>query len=294
MKIKKAVISSSGFGTRFLPISKTIQKEMLPILNRPIIDYIVDDLVKAGIEEIIIIINEHNYQVLHFFRENKRLFNYLQKMNKTQLYQQVEHLHQKAKFSFVKQTDQDPYGTAVPVNLARQHLENEPAFLYFTGDDFVYAANENYSLAAELIQLYEEHQPGAILSCDQKPKDQLHRYGVVATEQDGEVQKITQLVEKPKPGTAPSNLVNVSKYVLTPDIFPLIDQQQPNADSGELYITDTLVELAKQHSVLVHPITETYLDGGNVKNWLKANLTMAMNDPELKQVVQEFITESHK
>jgi UTP--glucose-1-phosphate uridylyltransferase len=121
--IRKAIISCAGFGTRFLPISKTIQKEMLPIMNRPVIDYVIDDCIKAGIQQFIIIMNEHNYQPLHYYRENIRLKEYLDSMNKSKAYSTVEDLHTKAQFTFVKQSKTDPYGTSIPVLLAQEHIK---------------------------------------------------------------------------------------------------------------------------------------------------------------------------
>jgi UTP--glucose-1-phosphate uridylyltransferase len=293
MPITQALITSAGFGTRFLPISKTIQKEMLPLLNRPMIDYVVDDCVRAGIEQIIFVINEHNYQTLHYYRENQRLRRYLQRMNKAELYEQVKHLHHKAEFHFVKQTDQDPYGTAVPVLLAKDFLQPGQPFLYMTGDDFVFHPDSERSLAADLIKLYQQYQPQAVLTCDTRPEQELSRYGVAAVEQKvkqgQKLQFLTQLVEKPSLDQAPSNLVNISKYILPGNVIDVIKQQQPNPKSGELYITDTVQSLASQQEVLVHQIDGCYLDGGNVANWLKANLVLAQQDPELKQVVKQLV-----
>lgn len=288
MPITKAVITSAGFGTRFLPISKTLQKEMLPILNRPIVDYVVDDCIRAGINQIIFVVNEHNYQTLHYYRENQRLFNYLQEKGKADLYQYVKNIHQKAEFYFVKQTDQDQYGTAIPVHLAREHIQNEEAFLYLTGDDFVYSSDKNFSLVGDLIQLYTQYRPAGVVTCYPRPQSEVHRYGIAGFQQHEDYKQLTQLIEKPTPEAAPSNLANISKYILTPQILEVIEQQQPNPDTDELYITDSLQQLAQKQLVLVHETESEYLDGGNVANWLKANLTIAADDPKLRQTVLDF------
>jgi UTP--glucose-1-phosphate uridylyltransferase len=291
MSIKKAIISTAGFGTRFLPISKTIQKEMLPILNRPVIDYVVNDCVKAGIEEIVIVMNAHNYQPLHFYRENKRLYQYLKQMNKLDLYEQVASLHQKAHFHFVKQSDKDPYGTSIPIKLAADYIRNEEAFLYLTGDDFIYFADPKRSLVQELIELYTQSRADGVITCIEKPWEEVHRYGVAEIENSNGIIYLKNFVEKPDPGTAPSNLANVSKYILTPSVLPLIERQEPNEKSGEYYITDIVLELAQKGKIAVKTTDGKFLNAGEPLTWLRANLRLAADDPELKKGLQPLIDE---
>ena len=291
MKIKKAVIACAGFGTRFLPISKTIQKEMLPILNRPLIDYVVADCIKAGIKEIIFVINEHNYQVLHYYRENRRLYEYLERMNKVELYEPNKEIHAQANFHFVKQKDSDAYGTAVPVQLAQEYLKDEEAFLVLMGDDFIYNTDEHSEVAA-MIKTFEESQAKALITCIEKPDDMLHRYGIAKLASSNGFNYLEALIEKPAPGTAPSNLANISKYILPREIFDLIAVQQANPQSGELYITDTISQLANTEKVVIHKPQGEYLDGGYPLGWLLANLSVAKSDPETWAAVQDFVKNS--
>lgn len=286
MQIKKALLTAAGFGTRFLPITKTIQKEMLPILNRPIIDYTVADCVQAGIEEIIFVISEHNTQLVHFYRENLRLKSYLEQMNKIELYGEVEHLHSQVKITFVRQPDAAQYGTAVPVKIAREHLENEAAFLVFMGDDFIFNADGS-SEVLRMMDALKTHGASALTTCIQVPQEDVGRYGVVAPK---DTYFLDYLVEKPDPAEAPSSLINISKYVLTPAVFDIIAQQEPNPQSGELYITDTVTTLAQNQPVLVYEPKGVYLDGGNLPGWLKANLITAWQDPSLRQPLVETLT----
>jgi UTP--glucose-1-phosphate uridylyltransferase len=292
--IKKALITTAGFGTRFLPISKTIQKEMLPILNRPLVDYVVEDLVKAGITEIIFVINEHNFQIKHYFSENLRLYRYLEKMGKVAAYSAVAKIHTQAKFTFIVQPDDGHYGTAVPVKLCEAHLRDEEAFLVFMGDDFIYHA-DGKSAAAEMIELYQQAKSktdqklGGLATFIARPEAELHKYGIAEVEEKNGFQLLQKLVEKPRPGTAPSNLSNISKYILTPEVFGIIDQQQPNVDNGELYITDTVEQLAQKSGVVAHLTRGEYLDGGDVAGWLKANLRLAWEDEELRGEMKKFV-----
>ncbi|KUK79730.1 MAG: UTP-glucose-1-phosphate uridylyltransferase [Microgenomates bacterium 39_7] len=287
--IKKAVISCAGFGTRFLPVSKTIQKEMLPLLNKPIIDYIVDDSIKAGIEEFVIVMNSHNYQPLHYFRENNRLEEYLKEMNKSHLYEEVKDLHQKAKFTFIKQTRNDPYGTSIPLLLSSKEIENEEAFLYLTGDDVIFFEDQRKSFVSELINTFQQSDADAALSCIEKSNEELHQYGVVKMKQKGNWNFLEFFVEKPSPDQAPSNLANISKYILTPSILPIIHSQKPNQSNNEFYITDAILELTKTEKVVINQTQGKYLNSGDPINWLKANLTVAGSDLEIREQLLDYI-----
>lgn len=290
MKIRKAVITSAGFGTRFLPVTKTIQKEMLPVLNRPLIDYVVEDCVKASIEEIIFVVSEHNTQLCHFYSENDRLQAYLEKMNKAHLYPAVERLHTKAHFSFVIQKDADQYGTATPVKLAKEHVKDEDAFIVFMGDDFVYNPDGS-SEAARMIEVFSQSGAIGLATCIEKPTEVLHKYGIAEVITRGSYTFLKNLIEKPAPGTAPSNLANISKYIFTPEIFDIIENQAPNQPSGELFITDSIMQLAQNRDVVIHTPQGEYLDGGYLIGWLKANLLVAQNTPEIQDELKLLLTE---
>lgn len=287
MQIKKALVTAAGFGTRFLPITKTIQKELLPIVNRPIIDFVVDDLVSAGVEEVIFVISEHNYQLIHYYRENLRLYKYLEKMNKITLYGQIENLHQKAVISFIKQKDSDPYGTGTPVKLAKKDLENEDAFFVFMGDDFLFSP-EGKSESAKMMELFDKSHAKGLTTCIEKPTAELSRYGVVAVKSQNGYKFLDHIVEKPEPGKAPSNLVNISKYIFTPNIFEILAKQKVDQKSGELFITDTVTKLAVSEPVVIYTPSGEYLDGGHPLGWLKANLMVASADPAMKTELQHF------
>ncbi len=291
MKIKKAVITCAGFGTRFLPITKTIQKEMLPILNRPMIDYVVADCVSAGIEEVIFVVKENeNRLVEHFYSESRSLKQHMEKLGKASSYSKAEvSFSEQVKFRFVTQTIADRYGTAIPVELAKKYLKDEEAFLVVMGDDFIY--NPNAVAAKEMVELFQESNAEALVTCITKPEEELHRYGVAETRSEGGFTFLTNLVEKPAYGTAPSNLINISKYIFTPKIFDLLSSQKPNLESGEYYITETATHLAQNNPVVIYTPKGRYLDGGNVLNWLKANLIVAKDDPQLAVELRKFISE---
>jgi len=287
-KINKAIITAAGYGTRFFPITKTIQKEMLPILARPIIDYVVEDCIKAGIKEIIFVTKPNDTQIKNFYSESRELYAYLKKMNKVDKYESIKELHTKAKFSYVFQKDSDPYGTAVPLQLVKNLVKNEEAFLMFMGDDFIYNS-DNSSEAARMIDLFNKSNAKALINCIEIPKNLSNKYGIVEFVEKNGFKFLKDIVEKPEPNTAPSNLANISKYIFTPRIFDILDHQKINLVHGELLITDTFLELAKKEQVIIHVPNGEYLDGGYVLGWLEANLILAKNNVEIYKELTEFI-----
>jgi len=288
MKITKAVITVAGYGTRFLPITKTIQKEMLPILNKPLIDYVVDDCIKAGIQEIIFIVKAGDEQLRHFYSEDRGLYHYLKKMHKLDKYQLVENLHSKARFTFIEQPAEAVYGTATPVKLTREYVENSEAFLVFMGDDFIFNTDGS-SEAAKMIELFQKSNVLGLATFYPRPIELLNKYGIAEFfEKDGQ-KFLKRIVEKPEPSKAPSNLANISKYIFTPEIFDILESQQVSGEHGELLITDTVSELTKKGDVVIYSTSGEYLDGGFILGWLEANLTLAMHDPELKSSLEDLL-----
>lgn len=286
MTINKALIATAGFGTRFLPITKSIQKEMLPILNRPTIDYVVEDCIRAGITEIIFVVNEHNAQVRDYYTESLHIKKRLEASGKSKEYKNLENLHAQAKFTFITQEHGATYGTGVPVKLAQKHLDSEDAFLVFMGDDFIYP-NDGSSEAQRMIEAFSANASlDGLVTCVEKPEDELYRYGVIKPRNQ---KYLDHFVEKPSPGKAPSNLVNISKYIFTPRIFEILQKQAIDESSNELLITDTVSELAGNGDVLVHIPRGKFYDSGSVATWLQANIEVAWQDPVLRKVIEKTL-----
>ena len=270
MAIKKAVIAAAGFGTRFLPVTKTIQKEMLPILTRPTIDYVVDDCIQAGITDIIFVVNEFNDQIRHYYSRDNELEERLRQKGNNQDLETIQQLHRKANFHFITQKHDGPYGTSIPLLVSEEHIKDEDAFLYLTGDDFI-LTDDGSSSIKQLIKRFENENdtPGGLMACTRRPEEELYRYGVI--KHDLATNHLLEIVEKPAPGTAPSNLINISKYVLTQSVFPLLKQQYTQAKPTEYYITDILVEQAATRPVIVYESAGIFIDSGTVDNWINAN-----------------------
>ena len=272
MQIKKAIIPVAGWGTRRLPITKAIEKSMLPIGNRPLVDYVVADCAKAGIEEIYLVIDEKPFsQVRAYYEENQTLDDYLNARGKSEKLKLTATCPPNLKIHFFVQNDVDArYGTAAPVAQVVEAFQiNEPTAV-LTGDDFIYNADGSSDLA-RLTDLIQSPEDSALLAVE-IPHDQVERYGVLKIE-DG---ILAGIYEKPKKEEAPSNYINISKYIMSPQLLHRIVDYYHANDFGpkdqEYLITDPIISHIKESGKIhVLPIRGQYLDGGSVEGWLHAN-----------------------
>ncbi len=268
--ITKAIIPVAGWGTRRLPITKIIEKSMLPVGNRPLVDYSVQDLIKAGVKDIYMVIsNVEPCQVQEFYKDNLALNQYLEDRGKSDRLALAKTLPDDVTIHYTVQDPSGKYGTAVPIAMVVEEYNiNEPV-LVFMGDDFIW--NPNGESAAEVLINAAKDNESAILGVEIAP-EKVSKYGVLSTN-DG---KLTGVVEKPTPEAAPSNLINVSKYVMTPDLLQKIVEYVNNHDFGpkdqEYMVTDPIDEYIKNGGTIrVAPTAGEYLDGGSVEGWLHAN-----------------------
>lgn len=264
MAITKAIIPVAGWGTRRLPITKAIEKCMLPIGNRPIVDYVVQDCLKAGITEIIFVVGEQSSQIQDYYRSNIQLNDYLKREGKEDKLPLIAPIPD-VKFHFVTQTSQGKYGTAVPVALAADYINQDESVVVLMGDDFIYNADGS----SEVRRLIEATADGSCgLLAARVPQKDVSKYGVI--EQDAEDHYV-RIVDQPTPEEAPSNLINISKYVLTKEVVDKAANLPP-AHNGEYQLPDAVNEyVAEGGQVKVVPVVGEYLDGGSVEGWLHAN-----------------------
>ena len=268
--ITKAIIPVAGWGTRRLPITKIIEKSMLPVGNRPLVDYSVQDLIKAGVKDIYMVIgNAEPCQVREFYRENLALNQYLVERGKEDKLELAKTLPDDVTIHYTVQDPSGKYGTAVPIAMVVEEYKIDEPVLVFMGDDFVW--NPDGESAAEALIRASGEGESAILGVEIE-KEKVEKYGVLS-EKDG---KLIGVVEKPKPEEAPSNLINVSKYVMTPELLKRIVKYVNENDFGpkdqEYMVTDPIDEFIKDGGVMrVAPTSGEYLDGGSVEGWLHAN-----------------------
>lgn len=270
-KITKAIIPVAGWGTRRLPITKIIEKSMLPVGNRPLVDYSVQELIKAGITDIYMVIsNVEPCQVQEFYRDNHALNDYLVERGKADRLVLTKTLPDHVKIHYTTQDPAGRYGTAVPIALVVEEYNIDEPVLVFMGDDFVWNP-DGESAAESLIHSLQNADESAILGVE-IPKEKVDKYGVLSIK-DG---KLTGVVEKPSVEEAPSNMINVSKYIMSKDLLRRIVNYVKSHDFGpldqEYLVTDPIDEYINEGGVMrVAPTTGEYLDGGSVEGWVHAN-----------------------
>jgi UTP--glucose-1-phosphate uridylyltransferase len=292
--VRKAVIAAAGFGTRFLPQTKAMPKEMLPLIDKPIIQYVVEELVEAGIKDIIIVSGYSKRAIEdHFDLPNQDLINNLKAggAKKEPLLNEVESIGNLANFIYIRQ--KGAYGNATPVSSAAHLVGNEP-FIYTFADDFFVA---NPGRTKQLIDTYNKYG-GSVLACKRAQNDaEYDSYGFVGgqTLQDGLI-KVEQIVEKPGLAAAPSNLASVSGYLLTPDIFEYIDKQVASHEEGtELYIQPAMQAMINDKlPFYAREINGVYHDTGNKLEYLKTVVGFALERDDMKDEFRAFLKEQVK
>jgi len=291
MKIRKAVIPAAGFGTRFLPQTKAMPKEMLPVVDKPVIQYVVEEAVEAGIEDIIIVTGYHKRTIEdHFDKPSMELIENLRMggPKKLPLLEQIEKISDMANFVYVRQ--KGPYGNGTPLINVKQIIGDEP-FLYTWSDDFIKAAPK--SRFQQLIEVYEEFGCSVLASVKARKDEDYDRYGFAGGKviRDGLID-VDQIIEKPGKKNAPSDLANVSGFIFTPDIFEYLEKAQANLDeTAELYYNDALkLMLEEGKKVIACEIKNgKYYDTGNKLEYMKTVVEFALDHPDINGEFREFL-----
>ncbi len=269
--ITKAIIPVAGWGTRRLPITKIIEKSMLPVGNRPLVDYSVQELIKAGVKDIYMVIsNVEPCQVQEFYKDNLALNQYLTARGKEDRLKLAKTLPDDVTIHYTVQDPAGKYGTAVPIAMVVEEYNLNESVLVFMGDDFIWNPDDE-SASESLIKSLQSPTESAILGVE-IDKNEVEKYGVLSAE-DG---KLVGVVEKPTPEEAPSNLINVSKYIMSPELLQKIVKYVDEHDFGpldqEYLVTDPIDDFIKNGGIMrVAPTSGQYLDGGSVEGWLHAN-----------------------
>lgn len=285
MKIRKVVIPAAGFGTRFLPQTKAMPKEMLPIVDKPVIQYVVEEAVSAGIEDVIIVTGYTKRAIEdHFDVPNAELVKNLEQGKKYELLEEIKKISELANFIYIRQ--KGPYGNATPIKSARHLVEKEP-FLVLWGDDFVWAKP---SRTKQMIEAFKKYKATILCGIKTEKEEDAERYAFVKGKYLGDgVWQVEKLIEKPGKGKAPSNLAIVSGYILTPDIFPILDKQKPGK-GGEYYLPEAIDMLAKEKPVYALEIKNgKYYDTGNKLEYLKTVVEFALEHTQINGEFRRYL-----
>ncbi len=288
MKVSKVVIPAAGFGTRFLPQTKAMPKEMLPVVDKPVIQYVVEEAVASGVKNIVLVTGSNKRAIEdHFDKPNEDLIKILKQGKKMQLLEEVERISKLANFIYVRQ--KGPYGNGTPVLSAEPVIDNE-YFAVLWGDEFIYAYPPRL---AQMLEVFEEH-PGIIISGVKiEKKEDLKRYGIADLEPvKGNVYKIKKIVEKPEPDEAPSNIATHGAYILPPTIFDALRSIKPGK-GGEIWLVDAINLLQKEGTPVyaVEIKNGRYYDTGNKLEYLKTVVEFALRHPDINGEFRKYLKE---
>lgn len=265
MNITKAIIPVAGWGTRMLPITKSIEKSMLPIGNRPVIDFVVQDVIKAGIKDIYFVVGEQSAQLQSYYRSNIPLNDYLRRAGKADMLDLVRPL-QGVNIHFLTQSSTGGYGTSIPVGIANEFIDQNESAVVIMGDQFFYRHDDG-SNAADLIEFVSSRGLTSGLYGVRMPIDNID--SSIEVDADG---NYVRIVEKPKPGEAPTDLQNASFYIFPKEIFELARTLPANPKRGEFEVTDAInAYVASGQKIAVGTVTGDYMECGSVAGWLRAN-----------------------
>lgn len=287
MKITKAVIPAAGFGTRFLPATKAVPKEMLPIVDKPTIQYIVEEAIAAGIEDLIMITSRGKDALVNHFDKAFELEAVLERDGKEEMLRLVREVSDKINVHFIRQQEQKGLGHAVLY--AKSFIGNEP-FAVMLGDDVVVSEKP---CIGQLIEQYEK-TGASVLGVQKIGMEHVSKYGIVDAENvDGRLYKLNGMVEKPKREDAPSDMAVLGRYIITPGIFDCL-AKTPKGAGGEIQLTDALVMLAKSEPMYAYDFEGRRYDIGSKQGFLEATVDFALARDDLKDDFAEYLKEKVK
>ncbi|MFA9398114.1 MAG: UTP--glucose-1-phosphate uridylyltransferase GalU [Clostridiaceae bacterium] len=282
MSVKKAIIPAAGLGTRFLPATKAQPKEMLPIVDKPTIQYIIEEAVASGIEEILIITGRNKRAIEDHFDKSVELELELEQHGKTELLKLVKEISNMVNIHFIRQ--KEPRGLGHAIYCARAFVGNEP-FAVMLGDDVV---DSKIPCLKQLISCYDEYKT-TILGVQEVPKSEVDKYGIVkGLFVEDRVNKVKDLIEKPKVEEAPSNIAILGRYIITPSIFPILENTKPGK-GGEIQLTDALKTLMSQEAMYSYSFDGRRYDVGDKMGFLQATVEFALKREELQKPFMEYL-----
>ncbi|MEO2075923.1 MAG: UTP--glucose-1-phosphate uridylyltransferase GalU [Bacillus sp. (in: firmicutes)] len=281
-RVRKAIIPAAGLGTRFLPATKAMPKEMLPIVDKPTIQYIVEEAVAAGIEDIIIVTGKGKRAIEDHFDVASELERNLIEKEKYDILDKVQYSTNLADIHYIRQ--KEPKGLGHAVWCARNFIGNEP-FAVLLGDDIVQSETP---CLKQLINQYEETF-SSVIGVQTVADNETHRYGIIdPSSQEGRLYQVSNFVEKPKPGTAPSNLAIMGRYILTPEIFMFLDRQEKGA-GGEIQLTDAIQKLNQIQRVFAYDFEGTRYDVGEKFGFVKTTIEFALQHEDLHDEMVDYL-----
>ena len=282
-KLRKAIIPAAGLGTRFLPATKAQPKEMLPIVDKPTLQYIIEEAIESGIEEILIITGRNKKSIEDHFDRSVELELELEHKGKVEMLEMVKSISNMVDIHFIRQ--KEPKGLGHAIYCAKSFVGNEP-FAVMLGDDIVY--NEGKPCLRQLMDCYDEYKT-SVLGVQTVLDGDVDKYGIVdGLKIEGNVTKVKGLVEKPSVDEAPGNMAILGRYIITPSIFEILERTKPGK-GGEIQLTDALLELMSEEAIYAYNFEGRRYDVGDKLGFLEATVEYALRKPELKDAFIEYL-----
>ena len=282
----KGIITIAGYGTRFLPASKAVPKEIFPIAGIPLIQYHVEGLVAAGITEIIVVVRGGSEVVQRHFAPSPDLERHLERSGKLELLEEMRHISQMAEIVLVRQPETLPYGNGSPALAAQPWLTPGEPFYYMFGDDIIIA---DVPVPQQMLEAFNRFQPAAVLATQSVPDEETHLYGCIELK-PGSENEMARIIEKPAPGTAPSNQVQIGHFIFTSELFDVLRGSEIGK-GGELWLADAVGRLAARSSVVVQPIEGQWMAAGDPLRQLKACIEMTLRRDDMRDGLIEYLRE---
>ncbi len=282
-KVRKAVIPAAGFGTRFLPVTKAIPKEMLPIIDKPVIHYVVEEAINSGIEDIIFITGRGKVDIENYFDHSYELEDQLRKTGKQELLKEIEKISNLANIIYIRQ--KEPLGLGHAVLRAKDVVGDEPFALLLPD----VLGDEKVLYTKKIIEAYQE-KGKSIIGTKETTRENISKYGALSYEEGGDIFKLNNVIEKPAPDEAPSNRYIFGRYIFTPAIFACLEKTKP-AQNGEIMLTDAILDLIKSEGVYGKMLEGTDFDTGDKLGYLQAMAWYGLRHNDLGEELSKYLKE---
>ena len=292
-KISKAVITAAGRGTRFLPASSVFQKEMVPVMHKPQLQWVIEEALDSGINDIAIVVREGVDTLEHYLRKNDNLWKFLKETGKESLMDSWVAIREKANITIFKQRVADPYGNGTPFILAKEFISNEP-FAAMWGDDImVHVDKDKPTCLEQMADYFEKYEAAAVMSVEESPMSQLVKGAVYEYHDKDKTEipyRVRSLIEKPDPGEIPSKMANACRFILSSEVVEELENKI-EGKGGEIWLTDAVNRLAEKGKIVLAPPWEgsIWVPVGDPVRWLKANIVVALNSSEYKEEVETLL-----
>jgi UTP--glucose-1-phosphate uridylyltransferase len=283
--VTKAVIATAGYGTRFLPATKNQPKEMLPLIDKPIIQYVVEEAVASGIKDIIIVTRAGQTSLEDHFDSNVELEYLLENRGSKETLREIQRIAQLANIVYVRQKKDLPYGNATPILCAAPLIDDDEAFVYMFGDDLVWGET---AATKQLIRVFEKHRPTAVLAVQETPWEEVERYATVRYKKDTKINQIERIFEKLPRSRALSNMAQFGRFVFTYKVIKAL-RKMPVGKGGELWVADVLNKLARNRVVIAQPIEGKWMTTGDPLNFLKTTVELALEREDLGPAFRKYL-----